>query len=198
MFCAARAPLRMTDALSGSRSAQDDSDKKERLPASANSEVITQMAEAFDLQQTAAANIGADLTALQHPGVVMGHEDGVQTGLERRVNVGLGTIADHPGLLGQQAILLDHAAIGGSIFFGQHLDGGEVLLESRALELSGLLRNVSFGDEKEMMTLGQVGQGLGNFRQDFHGMLGNSVSEAANGVVQGGGQRLDRQMLETF
>src|ERR1019366_10782787 len=63
------------------------------------SEEVAQVAEALDLQQAAVAGLGTKFVALQHPGVMVGNKDGVQSGLQRGIDVGLGTVADHPGAL---------------------------------------------------------------------------------------------------
>ena len=47
------------------------------------------------------------------------------------------------------------------------------------------------------MALGEVGQRLGHLGQNLHGMLGDGVGKAADGLVQRGRQRLNRQPLET-
>ena len=150
------------------------------------SEVMAEVAEAFDLQQAAVADFGADLAALQHPGVAVRDEDGMQTGLERGIDVGLRAVADHPGEVGRQGVFLDETAVGVSMLFGDDVDGGEMLLQSGALELACLLGDVALGYQKKMVALSEVGQCLGNFGQDFHGMPGDGVGEAANGFVQSG------------
>ena len=41
-----------------------------------------------------------DYLVLEDPGEVVGDEDGVEAGAEGGVNVGAGTVADHPGAAG--------------------------------------------------------------------------------------------------
>src|SRR6516164_9520721 len=75
-------------------------------PGSKSSKAIAQTAKAFHLQQAAVRYMVAQLVALQHPSVVVGHEHSVQTRLQRRIDVRFRAVADHPSEFANQPILL--------------------------------------------------------------------------------------------
>ena len=67
------------------------------------------------------ASVGrGDLLLFEPPGVLVGNEDGVEPGLQRRVDVGARRIADHPGARGVELALLDDRSVGLLRFLVDH------------------------------------------------------------------------------
>src|SRR5271166_621054 len=93
-------------------------------------EKLAQQPEALHLHQTAIRGVAPQLVALQHPGLVVGNKNGVQSCFQRGVYVGLRAVPDHPRDLGYQSILLRHGAINSGIFLRNHLDCREVFLQA--------------------------------------------------------------------
>ena len=54
----------------------------------------------------------------EDPGEVVGDEDGVKAGGEGWVDVGTGTVADHPGVRGFAAVVGGERLVGLVVFFG--------------------------------------------------------------------------------
>ena len=67
-----------------------------------------------------------DDLVLEHPGEVVGDEDGVEACREGGVDVGAGAVADHPGSTGLAVVVVGQGAVGAVVFFAEDLDGGEV------------------------------------------------------------------------
>lgn len=67
-----------------------------------------------------------DNLVLKDPGEVVGDEDGVEAGREGRVDVGPGTVADHPGVAALAGVARGDGEIGLVMLFVEDLDGGEV------------------------------------------------------------------------
>src|SRR5271165_4625420 len=128
------------------------------------SEPLAQLSEAPYFQQAAIANLRSHLAALQLPRVMVRHEDRVQTGGERGIDVRLGAVADHPRLLAQQRVLLDDRGVGGGVLLGDHFSRHEMLLQAGALQLAGLFGDVALGEQEKMVAPGQFGEGLGYLR----------------------------------
>ena len=63
-------------------------------------EILRQVGEAGEFEEVLASGRLVDDFVLKDPGEVVGDEDGVETGAESGVNVGAGTVADHPGVAG--------------------------------------------------------------------------------------------------
>ena len=82
----------------------------------------------------------------------MGDEDGVESGGEGGINIGLGTVADHPGLGGIAGVVAGDGEVGFAVLFGEDFYGREVGRETGAAEFVGLLGVVSLGDEDEAVT----------------------------------------------
>ena len=59
-----------------------------------------------------------DDLVLEDPGEVVGDEDGVEARGEGRVDVGAGTVADHPGVAGFATVMSCEGEIGFVMFFG--------------------------------------------------------------------------------
>ena len=60
----------------------------------------------------------------------------------------------------------DDCAVGRRVLFGDDFDGGEMLRESGAGQLVGLLGLVAFGHQDEPVTRGQVGEGFSDARAE--------------------------------
>ena len=82
------------------------------------------------------------------------------------------------------------------VFFGQDLDGGEVGCETGALELAGLLFEVSLGDEDETVAGGEVGEGRGYVGVEFDLLIGDGLGEAFDAAVLFFGERDVGELLE--
>ena len=93
-----------------------------------------------------------DDLVLQDPSEVVGDEDGVQAGGECGIDVGTGTVADHPGAASFTTVMRGERAVGFVVLFGQDLDGREVRGQARAPEFVGLFFRVAFGDHDEAVT----------------------------------------------
>src|SRR5437660_12888936 len=60
------------------------------------SEVRAQFTEAFQDEEATRARRRAQFFVLQNPGLVVWNEDRIQPGRERGIDVGPGTVTDHP------------------------------------------------------------------------------------------------------
>lgn len=60
-------------------------------------EVEIEVSEALDFEQALAVGGGVDGVVFEDPGVGVVDVDGMEAGGERGVDVGAGTVADHPG-----------------------------------------------------------------------------------------------------
>ena len=67
-----------------------------------------------------------DDLVLEDPGEVVGDEDSVEAGTEGWVDVGSGTVADHPCRAGDAAVVGADGAVGFGVLFVEDFDGGEV------------------------------------------------------------------------
>jgi len=101
--------------------------------------VASQICEVSEFEKLPSSGRMVDILALQRPCEVVGNEDGIEPGGEGRVDVGLGTVADHPRGACLAAVMRRETAISSVMFFGQHLDGAEVRGKARAAKLVGLL-----------------------------------------------------------
>jgi hypothetical protein len=82
------------------------------------------------------------------------------------------------------------------VFFRQDLDGGEVGCEAGALELAGLLFEVSLGDEDEAVAGGELGEGRGDVGEEFDLLVGDGLDEAFDAAVLLGGDGNVGELLE--
>ena len=82
------------------------------------------------------------------------------------------------------------------VFFGQDLDGGEVGCEAGALELAGLLFEVSLGDEDEAVAGGQIGEGRGYVGEELNLLIGDGLGEAFDAAMLLFGKRLIGELFE--
>jgi hypothetical protein len=155
-----------------------------------------EVGEGGELEQVLAGGRGVYGLVLENPGEVVGDEDGVEAGGESGVDVGAGTVTDHPGAGGLEAVMVAEAAVGEFVLFGQHLNGGEVTLETGAGELVGLLLEVAFGDQDAAVAAGEQGQGLGDAAEQLDLLLGDGVGEADDAGVLVRGERGVGELLE--
>lgn len=119
-----------------------------------------EVAEGFDLNEALAGGCGVDGVVLEDPGVGVVDVDGVEAGSERGIDVGAGTVADHPrGLAGERVAGADAVISLGILFMG-NLDGGEVADEAGARELVRLLVAIPLGHEDEAVARGEQWQGF--------------------------------------
>src|SRR4051794_22296074 len=82
-----------------------------------SSEVGTQCGKALDHEELGSVPRLRYFFVLEHPGIVVRDEHSIESSGERRINVGLGTVADHPGHVWSEAVLLRNGAVGGLVFF---------------------------------------------------------------------------------
>ena len=73
------------------------------------------------------------IVVFEHPGVGVVHVDSVQSCSERGVDIGTGTVADHPRGLVREIIPRDYLPIGIGVFFRWDLDRGEVHVYAGAI-----------------------------------------------------------------
>src|SRR5438132_2707159 len=133
--------------------------------------MLLQIGKSFDLQQVTAGGSRAYALVLEDPGAIVRNKDCIDAGSQRRVNVGLRTIADHPSGIRGKVVLGNNASIGWSIFLCHNLDCRKIFLEPGALYLSRLLGKISLGHEDEMMlTFAQVTEGCRNAFDQFNGI----------------------------
>jgi len=93
-------------------------------------EMLAEFRKAADDQQLLLRRRGVELFVLQYPRIAVRDEDGVQTGGQRGIDVGLRAVADHPGGSGDQIIFFDHGSVRCGVFFGDDFDSGEMLFQS--------------------------------------------------------------------
>lgn len=98
--------------------------------------MLPQFGEAADDQKVLSRRCRADLFVLQNPGIAVRNEHRVQSGGERRVDVRLRAVSDHPGRVVLQFIFVSQRGINFRIFLGNNFDGREVFVDTRALDLS--------------------------------------------------------------
>src|SRR5260370_32523757 len=116
-------------------------------------EVLSQFCEAADDQQLLARWRRVYFLVLENPGRAVRHENGVQSGGQRGIDVGFGAIADHPRGIVLQLKLFDRASIGALLFLSDDFRCGEIFLQSRALDLSGLLGYGTLRHQTPLMSL---------------------------------------------
>ncbi len=68
----------------------------------------------------------------EDPGVFVEEEDGMEPGSQGGIDVALGAVADHPAGVRLELVTGDDGVVGGGIFFGDDLDGGEMRGKSGA------------------------------------------------------------------
>src|SRR5580658_6747618 len=81
-------------------------------------------------------------------------------------------------------MLFDQNVIRVGMFFSHDLGKREILFQSGALDLSGLLGDRTLSDQDKMMPSGQVMQGLRDLWQEFDWMVRHSVRKTGDLGVQ--------------
>ena len=104
---------------------------------------------------------------LEDPGAAVRDEDCITSRSQRRINVGLWTVADHPGVGREQLVLRNHLTIGVGVLLGDDLDRGKIFLQSRAFDFAGLFGESAFGDEDQVMPRRQILQRFRHSRRGF-------------------------------
>ncbi len=131
----------------------------------------------------AAAGGLVDYLVLENPGEVVGDEDGVDASAESRVDVGAGTVADHPCVAAVAGMVGDESAVGGGMLLVKDFGRGEVAGRGRNDGVCGLLFEVAFGDEDEAMAGGEVGESFFDFGEEFDLLLGDGLGEGFDAAV---------------
>ncbi len=67
--------------------------------------MLAQVAKSLDHQQTLLCRSGGQVFVFQNPGIAVRHENCMEPSRERRIDVGLRTVSDHPGVVGPQRVL---------------------------------------------------------------------------------------------
>src|SRR5271155_4801515 len=140
--------------------------------------MLAQFREAAHDQQTLLWRSGMHLFMFQNPSIAMGYEYRVQSGREGRVDVRFWAVSDHPCGIVCESVLIDQRFVGCKIFFRNDFGRREILFQSRALDLSGLLRHRTLGYQDQTMPGGKVLQRLRNLGQKFYGMISDGMSKA--------------------
>ena len=83
------------------------------------------------------------------------------------------------------------------VFFGKHLDGGEMRGKAGALKLVGLFFRVAFGDHDEAMACGEIGESWSDVGEEFDLLVGDGLSEALDAAVLLGCEWDIGEVLET-
>ena len=156
-----------------------------------------QVGETSQFEEVLAVGWLVDYFMLEDPGEVVGDEDGVQAGSERRIDVRSRTVANHPGGAGLAAMVGGEGAVGFVVLFGEDLDSGEVRGQAGAVEFPGLLFGVAFGDHDETVAGGQVGQGGCDAGEELDLLIGDGLSEAFDAAVFLVGEGHVGELLET-
>ena len=137
-----------------------------------------------------------DDLVLEDPGEVVRDEDGVQAGGERGVDVGLGAVADHPGVWRSRSRGGGEGCDRLHRLFRQDFDGGEVRREAGAVEFVALLGVVAFGDQDAAVAAGEVGEGLGDAGEELDLLVGDGLREADDAGVLLRGDGVVGELLE--
>jgi hypothetical protein len=158
--------------------------------------MFTQFREASHNQQSLRRRCGIQLFMFENPRIAVRYENGMQTRGQRRIDVRLGTVTDHPCGIAREFVFLRQSVVRGGIFFRDNLRRREILFQPGALDLSRLLRQRSFRYQNRAMPGGKVLQRLWYLRQKFYGMISHRVSKAGDLGVQFRRNRLNREPLK--
>src|SRR5579872_1206827 len=107
--------------------------------------MLSQFREAAHDEQTLRFRSWIDFLMLKNPGVAVGYKYGVQSDCKRGIDIRLRTVADHPGYLWNEGMFFNQGLVCSQVFLGNNLGLAKEGFQSRALDFSGLLRNVAFG-----------------------------------------------------
>jgi len=113
----------------------------------------------------------------------MGDKDGMESGAEGWIDVGLGAVADHPGCGSFAGVMGGEGEVCLIVFFRQDLDGGKMGSEAGAVEFVGLFGRVALGDEDEAVACGKIGEGLGYAGQQLDLLIGDRLGEADDALM---------------
>lgn len=148
-----------------------------------NLKVDRKIGEPRQFEKVATGRRMVDVFALERPRKVVWNENGIESGGEGRIDVGLRTIADHPRRAGLAGVMGREAAIGGVVLFRENFDSREVRGKAGATKLVCLLGVVALGDKNEPMTRGKIGQSFGHMRKKFDLLIGDGLGEAGDAIV---------------
>src|SRR5215472_3196501 len=148
------------------------------------SKMTAQLSERLDPDQLAFRIGNPDLLMLEHPSIGVWYEDGIQTGCERWIDVGFGTIADHPGVIFIDLVFARDLLVGRWALLHDDFNRVEEWFQARALDLALLLGRLAFGDENQVMPRREILQGFRNPLDQLHWMLRDLVGEAVNGFLE--------------
>src|SRR5580704_10709003 len=113
------------------------------------SEVILQIRELVDDNQLTRAV--TDLFPLQLPRTRMRYEYGIQSAFQRRVDIRLRAVADHPGALRLQAELGHQPGVSGAVFLFHDRGMGEITAQTGAIQFELLLVGVALGEQRQLV-----------------------------------------------
>src|ERR1022692_2639946 len=112
----------------------------------------------------------------------MWHEDGMQAGFERRVDVRFRAVANHPGAPRIEPALIHQAPIGRGILLLHDGRMTEEASQAGAVDLQLLLLGMALGKQRQAMPASQIFEGFGNARDHFHGALEDAPGKRHHGV----------------
>src|SRR5512146_950861 len=158
--------------------------------------MFPQFSETFQLQQRSATQRSLDLLVLQYPRLRVRNKDGIQSRRKCGVNVRSRTVPNHPCRSMRQPIFLYQAFVNRRVFLRYDLDCREVRLQSGALDFPGLLGEIAFRDQDQVMSPLKITERLLHPGDDFDGMLGNRPRKPMDRFPKRGRQRFNRQSLK--
>src|SRR5262249_5065703 len=144
------------------------------------SEIRAQIRESVDNEQAAVSR--TDLLLLQHPGVWVRDEYRVEPCFERRIDVGLGAVADHPRTAGLHLAFCREPSVRSRVLFPYHCHVRKESAHPGSIDLEPLLLGVPFGEEREVMPFRQIRERLGNAAYDLHRALQNLLGKTHHGL----------------
>lgn len=137
-----------------------------------------------------------DYLVLQHPGEVVRDEDCVEAGGQGGIDVGARAVADHPCRRCFAGVVRRQGEVGFGVFLRQDLNCGEVRCQTGAVELVVLLFGIALGDHDDAVAGREVGEGFGNFGEEFDLLIGDGLGEADDAVVLFGADGLVGELLK--
>ena len=154
-----------------------------RLDAAERLEVIDKLGEVAQLDQVQTGRRRVEIFVLENPGEMVRNKDGIDTRLERWVDIGARTIADHPGLRADKLMARDELCVGGGYLLAQDFDGTEMIAKPGTKQLVGLFHLVALGDDKQFVPLSELSEGFGNSWKQFHLLAGDGIYEAGDTLM---------------
>ena len=145
--------------------------------------MLEQIGEGGELEKRLAVGWAVDNFMLEDPGEIVGHEDGVQAGGKRGVDVRARRVADHPRIGTVADVAVYELTVGGLFLFGEDFNCREERLEAGALQLVGLLFEVALGDEDAAVALAEVFQGFGDVGEQLDFGHGDGLGEGDDASV---------------